>query len=247
MKLVYNFVGPSCLSIVLELLLQWFVSIYLEIYLLSTICYIFLKVILIILKVIASRTRNGLHPVLQRYYEIFLSSLLILLMKTGHCIVPDFFYLKFNLYFSAFCLTVINFGLQFWLDEFREKVSTSKSAIFFLSVMMQLFLERCLIGVAWCLSAIFWIISQIAFGLEEEFSLLTYFCQHSFFAAFITLRALALFSLYSIRLGVVGCFFKPFQGSSSQSDRFSTFIVEPGSATFVGCWIFRNALFCYFN
>ena len=85
-------------------------------------------------------------------------------------------------------------------------VSARKSAIFFLSVMMKLFLERCLIGVAWCLPAIFWIISQIAFGLEEEFSLLIYFCQHSFFAAFITLRALALFSLYSIRLGVVGCF-----------------------------------------
>ena len=90
MKLVYNFVGVSCLSLVLELLLLWFVSIYPEIYLLSTICYIFLKVILMILKVIASRTRNGLHPVLQQYYEIFVLSLLILLMKTGFCIVPGF-------------------------------------------------------------------------------------------------------------------------------------------------------------
>ena len=43
-----------------------------------------------ILKVIATRTRNGLHPVLQRYYEIFLSSLLIFLMKTGCYIVPGF-------------------------------------------------------------------------------------------------------------------------------------------------------------
>ena len=213
MKLVYNFVSPSCLSLVLELLLLWFISIYPEIYLLSTICYIFLKEILMILKVIASRTRNGFHPVLQRYYEIFLSSLLILLMKTGYYIVPIFFYLKFNLYFSTFCLTVINFNLQFWLDEFREKFQLANLQYSFLSVMMKLFLERCLIGVAWCLPAIFWIISQIAFGLVEEFSLLTYFCQHSFFFAFITLRDLALFSLYSIRLGVVGSFWNLFRAA----------------------------------
>ena len=67
-------------------------------------------------------------------------------MKTGYCFW--FFDLKFNLYFSAFCLTVINFGLQFCLDEFREKVSGSKFAIFFSSVLKKLFLERCLIGVA---------------------------------------------------------------------------------------------------
>ena len=90
MKLVYNFVGPNCLSLVLELLLLRFVSIYPEIYLLSIICYIFLKVILMILKVIVSRTHYGLHPVLQWYSEIILLSLLILLMKTGYCIVPGF-------------------------------------------------------------------------------------------------------------------------------------------------------------
>ena len=111
MKLVYNFVGASCLSLILELRLLWFVSVYPEIYLLSTICYIFIKVILMILKVIASRTRNGLHPVLQQYSEIFLLSLLILLMKAGYC--SWFFDLKFNLYFSAFCLTTMNFGWQF--------------------------------------------------------------------------------------------------------------------------------------
>ena len=38
--------------------------------------------------------------------------------------------------------------------------------------------------------------------------------------------------------GSSGLFFKPFQSSSSQSDRFSTFIVETGSATFVGCGSF---------
>ena len=102
MKLVYNFVGVSCLSLVLELQLLWFVSIYPEIYLLSTICYIFLKVILMILKIIASRTRNGLHPDLQRYYEIFLLSLLILLMKTGYCIVPGFLILNLICTFPHF-------------------------------------------------------------------------------------------------------------------------------------------------
>ena len=71
---------------------------------------------------------------------------------------------------------------------------------------MQLFLERCLIGVASYLPAIFGIISHTAFGLEEEFSLLTYLCQYSFFAVFITLRTLALFSLYSIGMEVVGSF-----------------------------------------
>ena len=103
--------GLSCLSLVLELLLLWFVSIYPEIYLLS--------------KVIASRTRNGLYLVLQRYYEIFLSSPLILLMKTDYCSVPSF--LIWNLICTsphfvwplACSLDLMNFGKKFQLANLQ--------------------------------------------------------------------------------------------------------------------------------
>ena len=50
----------------------------------------------------------------------------------------------------------------------------------FLSVIVQLFLEWCFIGVARYLTAILRIISHTAFGLEDELNLLTYLCQHFF-------------------------------------------------------------------
>ena len=56
---------------------------------------------------------------------------------------------------------VINYFLPFCFNECLEKVSANSSVIDFLSVIMELSFERCFIGIACCLPAIFLIISQI--------------------------------------------------------------------------------------
>ena len=108
---------------------------------------------------------------------------------------------------------VINYFLPSCFDEFFEKVSANSSVIVFLSVIKELSFQRCFIGIVCCLLAILLIISQITFGLVEQFNLLTQFCQHFLFAAFISLHAFALFSLYSIRLNVVGSFWNFFNAT----------------------------------
>ena len=79
---------------------------------------------------------------------------------------------KLIFFFSRVGLILWNSVLN-WLEEFLENVSTRRSAMAFLPVILWFVMKRCFNGVDCFLPAIFRIMRQTVLMLEKVFSFLT--------------------------------------------------------------------------